>query len=48
MVGLFIIFNYPQSLGNLEELDNDRNYRLPSGEVFGLKLDCNTLLYYGK
>lgn len=49
--GIHIItkpFNYVYGFKDLEELDNDRNYRLPSGEVFGLKLDCNTLLYYGK
>lgn len=40
-------FNYKLEFKDLEVIDNDRNYKLPTGETFGLKLGCNTLLYYG-
>ena len=49
--GIHIIilpFNYPQAFKNIKLLDNDRNYMISTGETFGLKLDYNTILYYGK
>lgn len=45
---IILPFNYPQAFKDLKLLDNDRNYMLQTGETFGLKLDCNTILYYGK
>lgn len=41
-------FNYQEAFKGLKLLDNDRNYILPTNETFGLKLNCITILYYGK